>query len=146
MEDHKADDHCMQEFWSKEPEAWEFVNTDQVKASHAMRDLSNFIKSFKDEKKQIVWVARPSAYDWQWIKNYYETFKPENAENIGFSSRCISTLWWSYCKQNKLSDEQEKLVWDELKEGLPHTHNPIDDARSQGTAFINLCKRMDIKL
>ena len=34
-----------------------------------MSDLNDLIKNMKP--RRITWVARPSAYDWQWL-NYYQ--------------------------------------------------------------------------
>jgi hypothetical protein len=143
---HEPEQRCMDEFWSKEPEAWIFVNTNRVTPQKAMGDLADLLTNLKKSNWKIIWVARPAAYDWQWIKNYYDAFAPKNAPPIGYSAKCLSTMWWLYVKQNNLCKEEDSNMWKTLTEGFPHTHNPLDDARSQGTAFIKLSKLMTINL
>ena len=146
LEGHVADERCMREFWDKNPEAWEFVNQNRVPAQMAMKDLADFLMQFVEQGLELVWLAYPSAYDWQWIKNYYEAYKPESAPQIGYSAKCISTMFWFYCLQNGLSSDKKKQLWKELTENLPHSHNPLDDARQQGIGFFNLCRRCAINL
>ena len=146
LEGHRADEKCMKEFWNQIPEIWKFVNTDQVLARTAIRKLTDFLLSLIGNDNELVWIAYPSAYDWQWIKNYYEKFKPSYAPQIGYTAKCISTMFWSYCLQNHLDSKEKKELWKELTEALPHTHNPLDDAREQGRGFFNLCQRLNINL
>src|SRR3990167_5770232 len=97
LADRKPEERCMTEFWSKQPEAWKFVQQDQLAADDAMIELADNIRELK-LKYRLVWVASPSAYDWQWLKAYYELTRKTHPDmpDIGFSARCLSSMWWSY--------------------------------------------------
>lgn len=133
-------------FWDKNPDALNFVQTDQVSAEECMSEISDLYKGLKEKNYKIVWVARPSAFDWQWLNCYYNEFGPDDKPNIGFSASCISTAFWIYCQQNKLSKEQQKELWKELKGDEDVTHNPLDDARCQGKIMFKLMDKFKIRL
>uniref|UniRef100_A0A6C0EB13 Exonuclease domain-containing protein n=1 Tax=viral metagenome TaxID=1070528 RepID=A0A6C0EB13_9ZZZZ len=141
----EADKHmeqrCWNEFWSKHPEQWKFVNTNQVSVEEGMLDLSAKLKELNKTYK-FDWVARPSAYDWQWLKYNYEKTRETHADmfNIGYTAKCLSALWWSYCKRNKLTSEQKNTLWKKLEGDTTVTHNSLDDARAQGRVFVGLMK------
>ena len=146
LPDKTQEKRCMTEFWDKFPDVWKFVNSNQITAIEFCQELETILLEL-EKTYQIIWVASPAAYDWQWLNSYYDKFKSQNAPNIGFSAKCVSTLFWTYCRLNKINakEDQEKLR-ETLSEGFKHTHNPEDDAREQGKMFINLCKLMNIPL
>jgi hypothetical protein len=133
-------------FWDKNPEALKFVQTNQVSAEKCMSEIAELYKKYKDDNYKIVWVARPSAFDWQWLNCYYNEFGPDDKPNIGFSASCISTAFWIYCRQNNLSKDEQKELWNELKGEEEVTHNPLDDARCQAKIMIELMNRFNITL
>lgn len=145
-EDRGVEERCMKEFWEKNPEAWAFVNTGRVTPWAAMADLATLLTCLAASHKKIVWVARPAAYDWQWLKAYYDTFAPPGSPPIGFSAQCLSTLWWGFRKSTGLSDEDAQKKWDALGGEAKMTHNPVDDATFQANIWHGLCAEMGIAL
>ncbi|AYV78094.1 MAG: hypothetical protein Edafosvirus5_12 [Edafosvirus sp.] len=146
LSDRVQDPKCMSEFWSKHPESWKFVTSNQIDAKDFVKELEDILTTL-NKTYDISFVAHPAAYDWQWLKSYYELFKSESAPNLGFSARCASTLFWTYCKQNNIISKKDLEEFRKtLSAGFTLTHNPEDDAREQGTVFINLCKKMNISL
>lgn len=143
LPDKKASTRCMTEFWDKNPDAWKFVNSDQQDPVKAMKELADLLTELKT-KYRLVWVAAPAAYDWQWLKAYYEQMRlvyPETPD-IGFRAFCVSTLLASYCKRKNLDSGK---TWKELAERDVLTHDPLDDAIVQGTLFVNLCNLENIE-
>ena len=139
IDGHCANQNTMNGFWLKNPKAWEFVNRNQVSPQQFVEDLHNFITELKSNgSKGIVWMARPSAFDWMWLKTYYENFKKSNFVEIGHTAKCISTMFWMHVKNSKFSREQENELWNRLTSGYQMTHNPVDDARFQGALFFGL--------
>jgi hypothetical protein len=110
-----------------------------------MRDLTRFYDDLKAKGYSVKWVARPAAYDWQWLNTYYHEFRPAGHKKIGFKAHCISTLMWVYCEQNPDYGDYDALM-KELTEGLEMTHNPLDDARYQSKMAFNLCERLHMRL
>lgn len=143
---HVLDVPTKERFWDKNPEALAFVQKDQVEPQVCMKEIADMYNKYKEEGYRITWVARPAAYDWQWVNCYYNEFGPLDKPNIGFSCSCISTAYWLYCQQNGLSKQESKALWNELKGDEEVTHNPLDDARCQGKILLGLMKKYGIKL
>jgi hypothetical protein len=147
LDDHKSDSDTMKYFWDKNPEIWKFVNTNLFNADDAMIDLGDKIYLLT-EKYKLKWVAWPAAYDWQWLKYYYTAMIENNPDDdcmdVGFKATCISTMFDIYCHQNDIQDRDSEF--NKLTEGHKVTHNPEDDARAQGIAFINLANALSMKL
>lgn len=141
-----SDERCMKEFWNKNPEAWAFVQQDQVSAETCMLQVAELFTSVKAKYKKVRWVARPAAYDWQWLNCYYSEFGPADKPSIGFKARCISTMFDVYKEFNELTKKEEDAVWAEMTKGLALTHNPLDDAKYQAALYIGLCARLRMRL
>ena len=143
LPDHEKhmEQRCWDEFWSKQPDAWNFVHTNQVSMTDAMLDLSKTLKTLSNTYK-FDWVARPSAYDWQWLKYYYERVREHHPDmyNIGYTAKCLSSMWWNYCKRHHLTQEQENDLWKQLEGGVTVNHNSLQDAHAQARVFLGLLK------
>lgn len=138
-EDRAVSPRCMKEFWSKHPEQWEAVQKDTVTPTEFVSQLSD--KLLELEKSHwLVWVASPSSYDWMWLKSYYELHKDSTSHKLAYSAKCISSMFWFYAKQHKLTGEQQSKLWKELMESDDLKHDAVSDARDQGRLFINLLK------
>ena len=107
-----------------------------------MKEIADMYTKLKSNFKKIVWVARPAAYDWQWLNNYYKEFGPKNKPNIGFKADCISTMSKVYAKLKKLNKQQLEEEWKEITEGFEMTHNSLDDAKYQAALYLGLWKRL----
>lgn len=93
---------------------------------------------------KIVWIAYPAAYDWQWLKWYWTRYieNPEKQKLLGYYAVCIDTAFDFYADRvMNISSFGKELLWKDLKGEHSHTHNALDDAREQGTAYVNLMKR-----
>ena len=95
---------------------------------------------------KIVWVAKPAAFDWPWIKCYYEMFKSANAPDIGFKAHCISTMVWAYCASHGIEDSRPLEV--KLTKGVAekHSHDALEDAREQADLFMGIAELLGMKL
>ena len=144
----KADHKCMTEFWDKQPQAWAFVNKDRVQPSEGMLDLAKQLKNLECHDWKIVWVAWPSAYDWQWLNTYYQemlsVYSHLDLPYLGFKATCASSLWTFYVKEHKLTKKQENILWEKCSEGLKGNHNSLEDAKVQGLLYYNLMKEAGI--
>lgn len=136
-------DPVTKKFWDKHPKIVEFMKTDQVSAEQCMSDLSEFYKSIKLTYKPT-WMARPSAFDWQWVNTYYREFGHPDRVDIGYSSMCVSTLLWAYKAINP--DVKWNVLMKELEEGLVGDHNPLNDAKCQAMVALNICDKLKIRL
>src|SRR5271170_6092221 len=74
-----ADNNTMKEFRYRDPENKSTlykIMSDSISAQEAMCDLAVLLLNFNKNGHIIHWIARPAAFDWSWLKNYYEMFKP----------------------------------------------------------------------
>lgn len=53
----------------------------------------------------------------QWLKYCYESVRETHPDmyNIGYTDKCLSSMWWNYCKRNHLTQDQEDNLWKELE-------------------------------
>lgn len=89
---------------------------------------------------RLTFVSDNPAFDWQWI-NYYlyvclegKGFDPVNP--FGYSARRIGDIWAGY--QRKFNDHSS---WKDFRK-TRHTHHPLDDARGNAEALLEIMHRM----
>lgn len=128
-------------FWDAQPEAWEFVNTNQVDYHDAMQKLSDELDRLKEKGYTLKWIAQPAAYDWQWL-NYYWNLCFNGHKPLAYKAECISTMYSTYCLINRLSNEDNNKLWNELYGKNPCPHNSYYDAKHQGFLYVGLLRRM----
>lgn len=64
--------------------------------------------------------------------------------DIGHEVICISTMFWIYCQQNRVKNEDKDKVFEKLQDGVVLDHNPLNDALAQENVFWNLMKLMKL--
>lgn len=132
LEGHVQDEDTM-DFWSRNKEAYEYSTNDQ-------KDPMEIFSKWKSEILElklaydIMPIAWPSAYDWQWVNGYFSLLKTDNP--LGYSTFCISTFIKSINPSKSLKfDKDFDASFNDVD--YPHTHKPLDDALEQGMKFIN---------
>lgn len=141
VEGHITDPATQVEFLDTHPDLVKFLQTDQVTPYECMAELATFLSGLSNKK--IVWLARPGAFDWQWLNGYYHTFGPEDKPKLGFKADCISSMWKACVRCHKIDSEKESKLWKMFTTGEAMTHNPLDDARYQAKLYQGLCTLMD---
>ena len=82
-----------------------------------------------------VFITDNLAYDWQWINFYFHYFLGRNP--FGYSGRRIGDLFCGMKHDCRAS-------WKHLRKTI-HDHNPVNDAKGNAEALINL-NHMGLKL
>lgn len=137
------EEETMVEFWEKHPGAWKHVNTNQIPPQLAMEELKDLYLRHGGSAA-VEWVAKPAAYDWQWVNSYYCQFKKKDWPSIGFKATCISTIKSTLVNFIGVTDEARwkgmESIW---TTDLPkESHRALDDARYQGAVFFGARKYM----
>jgi len=97
-------------------------------------DPKSEMQRFKDWLNENFTNTRPIfvtdnvAFDWQWINWYFHYFIDSNP--FGYSARRIGDLWCGY--KNDL-----RYNWKKHRK-TKHTHNPVDDAKGNAEALLEL--------
>lgn len=90
---------------------------------------------------KLVFVARPANFDWMYFRVYQDLYMPEEYKKyVGFKCACLSQSFSDYCEMRQFTKQQRDALWDMWKGGHQHTHCALDDAREQGSVYINLMK------
>ena len=130
------DARCMNEFWSKNTDVLSYI---QQRAQPASTVIAEFISWFAELRQKYIitaWVARPGSYDAMWLNALYYRYspvpRPKRWMELPFSFKCISSmLYVAELAGIKLPHARDNT--------LPHTHNAVDDAKSQGFIYKALC-------
>jgi DNA polymerase III alpha subunit (gram-positive type) len=142
---HIQNEQTMQ-FWNK-PEnanAWKALLENRKDYKTVFKTLSDSLRELAKTYK-LVFVAHPSAFDWMFLKCYYEMAQHELNDaffDIGYTCVCISTMWKTYVAIHKLNKtdatelEKQLSVLSGDNEGMEHV--AIYDARNQGMFYVNL--------
>lgn len=120
------------EFWLKNKNTWEQLRKKLTEPWDAMKELSDLLKLMSENYK-IVWVASPAAYDWQWLKDLYETYGPMDKHPLGFKADCFS----SYKKVVALLGEEVLQKYENaIKVVNPNPHDALYDAIATMESYI----------
>ena len=96
----------------------------------------------------VYWVAanneqgtRPiflcdNAYDWMFMAWYLHHFTGDNP--FGWSARIITDVWHGMQKDMRASFKHLRIS--------KHTHNPVDDARGNAEAFLQMTESFGLKV
>lgn len=138
---HPIEGHCQNEntmkFWESNPDGYKLTQQNQVSPEQFVSDLNDYLKQLDNSFK---WIARPSAFDWMWLKCYYEMFKKDDFINIGFSCHCVTSGFVQFVKQNNLNKEQENELWTKLTKDCVADHHPVNDAKYQAALYFGLLR------
>lgn len=85
-----------------------------------------------------IFISDNPAFDWQWINYYFHKFYGKNP--FGYSARRIGDLYCGLVK-NTLKNYE----WKKLYRKTKHTHNPVDDAKGNAEALLQM-KNMGLKI
>lgn len=100
-------------------------------------------KVFEDFKKWInentkgrpIFISDNLAYDWQWINWYFHMYTDGNP--FGYSGRRIGDLYAGFVNDTYVR-------WKHLRK-TKHTHHPVDDARGNAEALLEM-QKMGLKI
>ncbi len=116
-----------------------YNHPNQIDAEKCMILLEKFIKKYtapnNNIPSKIIWVANPAAYDWMWVKYYWDLYIGTN--EIGYSAKCLSTAVTIIGNQKGITNWNE-FINSISNPNLPHTHCALDDARSQAYKWFKL--------
>lgn len=122
------------DFWSKFPQALVSNTENQVSFEKGFQMLANFLQEKRSKYKKIKWWAGPSAYDWMWLKVFWERYAPKDQPNIGFKANCVSSYLQSLADLLQISKDGLENTLAPLTE-IPHPHTPVEDSTREMYIF-----------
>jgi hypothetical protein len=124
-------------WWATEPDAWRAATRDPRPADDVVRDLIAFLRALPAPR---VFVAHPLAFDGAWVDAYLQRYAavrlfapnapdpPFHGAGIDLAShvRALFDLPWTVAPPR---------YPDALRDGLPHDHDALHDARGHAAVF-----------
>lgn len=104
-----------------------------------MFDFLDWIEQSLPIGAKPVFVSDNPAFDFQWINYYFHEFVKGNI--FGHSARRIGDL---YCGLSK--DLSKNHEWKKMLRKTRHTHDPIDDAKGNAEALIQMLQNNQFRL
>jgi hypothetical protein len=99
-----------------------------------MRQFADWIRSVTVGRP--IFVSDNNGFDWQFINWYFHHFLGENP--FGFSSTNLGSLYKGVVKDMHLNFKHLRKT--------RHTHNPVDDARGNAEALLQIKERFALKI
>ena len=120
-------------WWKTQPEAWAAARAEPRDPAEVMPAYVAWLKGLPGKP---VFVAYPAAYDFLFVYWYLLRFAGESP--FSHSALDIKTYAMALlrCDYRNASKRNMPKAW--FDEGLPHTHQALDDAIEQGALFCNM--------
>ncbi len=127
-----------EEFWDKNPAAWEACRTEMEDPERAMKRYTGWLKNLEQvHKGKVVFVGYPAGYDFTFV--YWYLIKFTGYSPFSFSCIDMKTLAMTLMKRpfRQCTKRRMPKHWfSEIKKrGLKHNHIAVDDAIEQGYLF-----------
>lgn len=124
-------------FWATQPEAWAFVNTDQVEPAAAMADFIAWTAGLPAPR---VLCCHPVIFDAVWLDWYLRRFVDQRVLQGPFD--VASPFAGAGIDVGTYARAAAHLPYDgtypaTLTAGINHSHRPLDDARGHAALFFN---------
>jgi hypothetical protein len=146
--DKKYEDRCVEEFWKKNPEAWENATKDQEPPVIVMKHFETFCDMVEEKYPNLVLVSDNSSFDFQWINFYLNKYtgrRPLNYDSKGNYRNLIDVH--SMMKSLVMLDGDFESSWGfpeklEIINPYPNCHDSLNDARFIGHQYIQVVRQI----
>ena len=103
-----------------------------LQAMHAFRD---WLRAYASAGR-LMFISDNNGYDWQFINWYFHHFLGENP--FGHSSTNLGSLYKGVVRDFSKNFKHLRIT--------AHTHHPVDDARGNAEAFLEIIREHGIKV
>lgn len=129
---HLPEPRTMSEFWSKNMDTYNKIQTEAIPAKDAIQQISDWLHKLSKTFNIKKFVARPASYDWLWFSSLYQKYDVPDKFVLPFSIICVSSLGFAL---EQIGISYQRKV---RSRNLPHTHDAKDDALSQAYMFLRM--------
>lgn len=139
LPDAVMDKSTKEEFWDKNPEAWEACRKDMQDPTKAIKSYIDWLKGLeKTYKAKVVFVGYPAGYDFTFV--YWYLMKFGGYSPFSFSCIDMKTLAMALMKKPFRDCTKRRMPKHWFDTSKKHTHVALDDAIEQGIMFCNMMK------
>lgn len=102
-----------------------------------MANFKDWLSEVVPQGSRPIFISDNNGFDWMFVCWYFHHFLGENP--FGFSSQNLGSLYKGFVKEMRKNFKHLRKT--------KHTHNPVDDARGNAEALLEIQKRgLKIKL
>lgn len=133
-------------FWDKNPEAWEYVNTNMQHPSQAMQENKSWLQGIANNYNAVLsYAGYPVSYDFMWhyiyLIKFTGSFTPMSFSALDAKSMAKVILDVPYTWATKRNFPKK---W--FKGAPAHDHTGLTDAQGQRVLMVNMIKEAKEKL
>lgn len=96
-----------------------------------MANFKDWLSEVVPQGSRPIFISDNNGFDWMFVCWYFHHFLGENP--FGFSSQNLGSLYKGFVKDTRKNFKHLRKT--------KHTHNPVDDARGNAEALIEIQKR-----
>jgi hypothetical protein len=132
-------------FWATQPEAWAFINANQVEPASAMADFVAWTESLPAPR---VLCCHPIIFDAFWLDWYLRRFVDQRVLQgpfdvaSPFAGAGIDVGSYARAAAGLPPGSGYAHYPTGFTAGINHSHNPLDDARGHAVLFFNARRRL----
>lgn len=127
-------DESTQEWWNERPNILGLNRVRLQSKYEVATQLENLVEEFCEKKKDRVFVANPTSFDFPWIQHLFHTTKIENP----FSRKHLDLRSMCYGLKHELPWGEDRESWDEFYVKPDVEHFAMDDALAQARTLIKM--------
>ncbi len=114
-----------------------FSREETLKFADPKTVMESFDKWIAESSKdRPIFISDNNGFDWQFINWYFHHFLGKNP--FGHSSMNLGSLYKGLVKDTSKNFKHLRKT--------KHTHNPVDDAKGNAEAFLELIKMQDLRI
>lgn len=133
-----SQDPATMDWWKTQPEAWDYITSNQKDPRWAMMEFSGWLKQVEYlSNGKLVFVGYPASYDFMFTYWYYIHFIGFPAP-FSFSALDLKTMAMAKLGTNFRQTSKRRMPTKWFDGCPPHTHKALDDAIGQGILFVNM--------
>lgn len=149
LEGAKVCPRTKEEFWDKQPEAWEACRKNVVAPETAMQSFDDWIVKLRTKHgKPPTFVASPAGFDFTFCYWYFIKFlgrSPFSFSALDMKTLAMALLHEPYSQRHSYKNAVKRNMPKEWFSNRPHNHIALDDALEQADLFISMLKTLDQK-
>lgn len=123
--------------WLQDQGIAESVRLNALEPQLAMRAFADWLKTLDTDT--FTFIANPAAFDWMWLKCYYDQYAPKDAPSISYEAVCICSFRDGvFLARGVTKDDWEDTVARLKPRNGVLTHDALQDARDQLEYYRNI--------
>ena len=133
------------QFWmstEQNMQQWFSLQHGALTPQEAMFLLAQFYSKYTSQYTSVLWMAKPSSFDWRFLYHYYDKYGPIGKPPLRSSADiCLKERQRSFFFEHNVLDKCVQREYEhQLSGNLPYLHNALFDSIYQGNVYENISR------